>query len=108
MYGACRNIDKQSVETIWKPSFMAEITTSKPYPYPANPARVRITRGVMQMLGDVFLMKLFLKVRISGRENIPTEGPAIALFNHVTFLDPLVASLVINRPDVVPLSKIEL
>src|SRR5438045_3657823 len=93
---------------IWKISYMAEITSSKPYPYPASPARVRITRGFMRVLGNMTLMSLFIKVQVSGRENIPAEGPAIGLFNHVTFLDPLMASLLINRQDVVPLSKIEL
>src|SRR5690349_14950510 len=87
---------------------MAAITTSKSYPFPASPTRVLITRGLMRVLGEVVLMRLALNMHITGRENIPTSGPAMGLFNHVTFLDPLLASLVINRQDVVPLSKIEL
>src|SRR5258706_16435230 len=87
---------------------MAELTTSKAYPYPANPFRVGITRGIARILGNVILMTLLFRVRITGRENIPTSGPTIAVFNHVTFFDPMVASLPIRRQNLVPLSKIEL
>jgi 1-acyl-sn-glycerol-3-phosphate acyltransferase len=34
---------------------------------------------------------------IEGLENIPRKGPAIVAFNHIAYLDPLVAAYVIDR-----------
>ncbi len=38
-----------------------------------------------------FLIKLSLRVEISGLENIPATGPLVAIINHIAFLDPVVA-----------------
>lgn len=34
---------------------------------------------------------------IEGLENIPSQGPAIIAFNHIAYLDPLVAAYVIDK-----------
>ncbi|HEY63822.1 MAG TPA: 1-acyl-sn-glycerol-3-phosphate acyltransferase, partial [Caldilineae bacterium] len=53
-----------------------------------------------------FLLWLFVRVEVEGKENIPPEGPLILILNHVHWLDPVV--LVANIPRyAVPLSKAE-
>jgi len=35
------------------------------------------------------LLKLLVKVEITGMENVPKQGPLILMINHINFLDPL-------------------
>lgn len=44
--------------------------------------------------------------RVDGLENIPAEGPAILLINHIAFIDPIVVLYVVPR-DITPMAKIE-
>ena len=37
------------------------------------------------------LMKVVARIRVEGRENIPESGPFLLIFNHQSFLDPLLA-----------------
>jgi 1-acyl-sn-glycerol-3-phosphate acyltransferase len=39
------------------------------------------------------VMRLFLRIRFEGLENIPDSGGAIVALNHVSFLDPVVLAL---------------
>ncbi|RLC70902.1 MAG: 1-acyl-sn-glycerol-3-phosphate acyltransferase, partial [Chloroflexi bacterium] len=34
------------------------------------------------------LLKLLVKVEITGMENVPKQGPLILMINHINFLDP--------------------
>ena len=43
---------------------------------------------------------------VSGVENIPLSGPAILMFNHIAFVDPLIIISLLPR-NVVPLAKAE-
>ena len=47
---------------------------------------------------------------IEGEENIPSEGPALLAFNHISYLDPLAAAYVVDKAKRVPrfLGKAEL
>lgn len=38
------------------------------------------------------LIRFFLRIRVTGRENIPAEGGAIVVANHISFADVLVIS----------------
>lgn len=40
----------------------------------------------------------FLRVDVSGRENIPPSGPLIVSCNHVNFIDPFVVDQYVGRP----------
>lgn len=44
------------------------------------------------------LVSLFYRIRMSGAENIPHEGPAVIVCNHVSFMDPIILSGCIRRP----------
>lgn len=43
------------------------------------------------------LLRLFLRVKIEGRENIPAEGGCVVAVNHISFCDVLAVSCVFPR-----------
>jgi 1-acyl-sn-glycerol-3-phosphate acyltransferase len=44
------------------------------------------------------LIHTIYRVRVSGLENVPDEGPVIVVSNHVSFVDPLILGGMIRRP----------
>ena len=52
---------------------------------------------LMRFLVWIFV-NIIYRVRPSGAENIPAEGPAIVVCNHVSYMDPLLLSASIRRP----------
>ena len=66
-------------------------------------ARRRILRWLIRNIGFTLLAKLD---RVEGLENVPTNGPAIVMINHIAFIDSLVTLHVLPR-NVVPMAKIE-
>lgn len=66
-------------------------------------ARRRLLRFLLRWGGFTLLAKL---ERVEGLENIPAQGPAILMINHIAFIDPIVVLHVAPR-DIVPLAKIE-
>lgn len=52
------------------------------------------------------LLKLLLRLEITGLDNIPLSGPVIIIINHIAFLDPLVVCGISPRL-VIPLAKKE-
>jgi 1-acyl-sn-glycerol-3-phosphate acyltransferase len=44
------------------------------------------------------LIHTIYRVRVSGMENIPAQGPVIVASNHVSFVDPLILGGMIRRP----------
>jgi len=44
------------------------------------------------------LIKAIYRVRVTGLENIPEDGPVIVASNHVSFVDPLILGGMIRRP----------
>ena len=44
------------------------------------------------------LIHTIYRVRITGEDNIPEEGPVIVASNHVSFVDPLIIGGMIRRP----------
>jgi 1-acyl-sn-glycerol-3-phosphate acyltransferase len=54
-----------------------------------------------------FAFPLLVKVgKVEGLENVPAQGPAILMINHIAFVDPIVVMHVLPR-NIVPLAKIE-
>ncbi len=75
------------------------VTTSK---------RIRITRKVFRAFGRFAMFKIAYRLKATGLEKIPREGPVIILFNHITMFDPMIVLCWINTRDAVALGKIEL
>ncbi len=44
------------------------------------------------------LIRVLYRIRVSGLENIPEEGPAIVVCNHVSFVDALIVGGSVRRP----------
>lgn len=44
------------------------------------------------------LINIFYRVRPSGLENIPSEGAAVVVCNHVSFMDPVILGGSVRRP----------
>ncbi len=44
------------------------------------------------------LANLMYRLKVAGRENIPLEGPAVMVCNHVTFIDWLIVASACQRP----------
>jgi len=52
-------------------------------------------------------LRLLYRPRVTGLDNVPTDGPAILAANHQSFLDDLLLPLVVPRRKVVFLAKAE-
>jgi 1-acyl-sn-glycerol-3-phosphate acyltransferase len=66
-------------------------------------ARRRLCRFLLRKIGFTVLVKLD---EVVGLGNIPTEGPAILMMNHIGFIDPIIMVHAVPR-DIVPLAKVE-
>jgi 1-acyl-sn-glycerol-3-phosphate acyltransferase len=66
-------------------------------------SRRRVCRFLLRRIGFTVLVKLD---RVDGLENIPAEGPAILMMNHIGFVDPIIMVHAVPR-DIVPLAKVE-
>ena len=42
--------------------------------------------------------KVFFRVRVYGRENVPDEGALVLVSNHQSFLDPVLCGIFLKRP----------
>jgi len=65
--------------------------------------RRRFLRFLIAEIGFRFLTKL---EKVEGLENVPSQGPAILMINHIAFVDPIAVLHVLPR-NIVPLAKIE-
>ena len=69
-------------------------------------ANAAVSVLIFTMVPEFFLrflawiyVSLFYRVRVSGVEdNVPDEGPALLVCNHVSYMDPLVISAAVPRP----------
>ncbi|MGQ9458090.1 MAG: lysophospholipid acyltransferase family protein [Anaerolineae bacterium] len=51
-------------------------------------------------------MRLLLRLEVEGLERIPARGPVILIFNHITFLDPVILTGLLPRESAA-MSKVE-
>jgi 1-acyl-sn-glycerol-3-phosphate acyltransferase len=65
--------------------------------------RRNVMRFLLRTIGFTLLAKLD---HVEGIENIPSQGPAILMINHISFIDPFVVVNVLPRI-IVPMAKIE-
>ena len=78
-------------------------TVSNRYDHHRLERRRRFLRFLIRTIGFTLLAKLD---RVEGLENVPSQGPALLMINHIAFIDPIVVLHVIPR-NIVPLAKIE-
>lgn len=64
--------------------------------------RRRIMRGAIRAA-----MSVVLKVDVRGVENVPADGAAVLMMNHISLLDPILCMGAITHRFVIPMSKIE-
>jgi 1-acyl-sn-glycerol-3-phosphate acyltransferase len=70
-------------------------------------ANYHLRRASCRFLLRTIAFTMLVKIeRVDGLENIPAEGPAILLINHIAFVDPIVVLYVMPR-DVTPMAKVE-
>ena len=65
--------------------------------------RRRLCRFLLKTIGFTLLVRT---QKVEGMENIPADGPAILMMNHIAFVDPLVLINAAPR-HIVPLAKTE-
>jgi 1-acyl-sn-glycerol-3-phosphate acyltransferase len=66
--------------------------------------RRRFLRFLIRVIGFQWLAKVD---QVEGLENIPAEGPAILMINHIAFIDPIAVLHVIPSRNIIPMAKIE-
>lgn len=74
-----------------------------PYIHDQWRSRRRFLRFILRALGPTLVAKIG---EVDGLENIPEDGPAILMMNHIAFIDPMVVINVVPR-NIVPLAKNE-
>lgn len=42
-----------------------------------------------------FLFKIFIKIEVEGKKNLPEKGPLIIASNHKSILDPLILMVIL-------------
>ena len=73
-----------------------------------NHAQYETRRRFLRFLIRVIGFKLFARIdHVEGLENIPAQGPAILMINHLAFIDPIAVLHVIPRRNIIPMAKIE-
>ncbi len=65
--------------------------------------RRRFLRFLIKYIGFTILAKVD---QIKGIENVPAQGPAILMINHIALIDPIVVMHLLPR-NIIPLAKIE-
>ena len=59
-----------------------------------RPAFVRYFLGYLA----TFIVSMFTKTKVRGRENIPKEGPFIIITNHFSYVDPIFVIHAVQKP----------
>ncbi|OGO72722.1 MAG: hypothetical protein A2Z49_09590 [Chloroflexi bacterium RBG_19FT_COMBO_56_12] len=77
--------------------------TTKGYNHHRYENRRRILRFLLRWIGFTILVK---QERVEGLENVPAQGPAILMINHIAFVDPIVVMHMLPR-NIVPMAKVE-
>ena len=65
--------------------------------------RRSLMRSAIRFVG----FKLMWDVAVTGAENVPDDGPAILMMNHISLLDPVLCMGAVMNRFVIPMSKVE-
>jgi 1-acyl-sn-glycerol-3-phosphate acyltransferase len=80
-----------------------ERSSSNQYSHARWNRQRRFLRFLIRYIGFTTLAKLH---RVEGLDNLPENGPAILMINHIAFIDPIVVLHIVPR-NIVPLAKTE-
>ena len=70
-------------------------------------AHYELRRRFLRFLIKYIAFTMLAKVdKVEGIENVPSQGPALLMINHIAFVDPFVVMHILPR-NIVPLAKIE-
>jgi 1-acyl-sn-glycerol-3-phosphate acyltransferase len=94
---------KPDLETVGNIPQKKTETSSQRYEHARYERTRRFLRFLIRHIGFNFLAKLH---SVEGVENVPAQGPAILMINHIAFIDPIVVLHLLPR-NIVPLAKIE-
>lgn len=64
-------------------------------------------RSILRWLIRAVLFRIVCKVEVTGTENIPPDGPAILMMNHISLLDPILCMGAVTHRFVIPMTKVE-
>ena len=84
-------------------TFHSSIWSSKGYDHSRWEARRRVLRFLIRNIGFTMLAKV---EHVEGLENVPAQGSAILMINHINFVDPFTVINVLPR-NIVPMAKVE-
>jgi 1-acyl-sn-glycerol-3-phosphate acyltransferase len=84
-------------------SLQSEKVVIKRYNHADREKKRRFLRFLLRTIAFTMLAKLH---HIEGIENVPNQGPAILMINHIAFIDPIVVLHVLPR-NIIPLAKVE-
>ena len=84
-----------------------KLQTSSDFTHEYNHARWELQRRFLRFLLRTIGFTLLARVDgVYGLENVPANGPAILMINHIAFIDPIVVLHVLPR-NIIPLAKME-
>lgn len=84
-------------------SIKSETMTSQGYNHTTREPYRKILRTLLSVIGFNLLAKIG---RVEGLENVPDQGPAIIMMNHIAFVDSLIVIHIMPR-NIIPLAKVE-
>jgi 1-acyl-sn-glycerol-3-phosphate acyltransferase len=64
-------------------------------------------RRILRSLIRTFVFPTLFKVEAYGVENVPAKGGTILMVNHTAIVEPIAVAGVVDRLDLVPMSKVE-
>ncbi len=78
-----------------------------------TPGQIILALGILTLLGTIYILTIlpdflirftlwllthtFYKIRIRGQQNVPIEGPALLVSNHISYMDGLIIGACIQR-----------
>lgn len=69
--------------------------------------RLAWRRSLLRWLVRVVLFRFVFRVKVTGAENVPADGPGILMMNHISLLDPVLCLGAVTNRFVIPMTKVE-
>jgi 1-acyl-sn-glycerol-3-phosphate acyltransferase len=76
--------------------------------YVAAQDRLAWRRWIMRHIVMDIGLAILARIKVEGRENIPSSGPTILMMNHISTPDPVLCMAAVRNRYVIPMTKVEL